>query len=115
MVEFHKSGIIVTENEFMLAWEDIALVVVRTTDQGPSDDDVFWEFYSLEDAGHGTPTLRFSQSCTAGEELLDIVPKMLEGFDYQKVIDAMCSAQNAQFVVFRRPDVRRYNDVLFLL
>ena len=108
MVKFHELGIIVAdslESIYALRWADIALVIVRTTDKGPFGDDIFWEFFTQEDTLVGTPTLRFSGDDAGAEEVLDIVPKRLEGFDDKKIMDAICCCEKAHFVVWSIPSL----------
>ena len=74
-------------------WSDLQSVVIRTTNRGPFDEDVF---IVLSDA---------AASCwipqAIAHHLLERL-QQLPGFDNQAVIEAMCCAENNEFVCWTR-------------
>ncbi len=76
-------------------WDDIQRIVIRTTDLGPFDADVF---FVIEAAG-----LRFviPQDAAGTDELLERLQR-LPGFDNQAVIDSMVSTGNKDFLCWQR-------------
>jgi hypothetical protein len=79
-----------------VSWAAITRVAIRTTDEGPANPDVFWEFYS----GATSPTVVFPGGATGEQECLKELQSRLKGFDDQQLIRAMGSAQNAYFIVW---------------
>jgi len=80
----------VDEMEFV-AWPDLRSVTIRTTDQGPFVDDVFW----LLERRDGTVVAVPSEA--AGEPALLERLQQLPGFDNEAVIRASMSIENAVF------------------
>jgi hypothetical protein len=77
-------------------WQDLSVIAIKTTDEGPVQPDVFWQFYT----GNEQPTLVFPQGTIGDEDLLTAMSKRLNGFNYQEVINAMGSTENALFVIW---------------
>jgi hypothetical protein len=80
-----------------LAWEQVTRVTIRTTDQGPFVEDVF---YILESADG--ETLVVPQMAPGCEELLSAL-QALPGFDNEAVIAAMACTDNQEFLCWERP------------
>lgn len=78
-----------------IPWSDLIEVKIRTTDDGPWGEDVFWEFH-LADSYFELPGAWIS-----GDDLSHIAER-LWGLDYPKVIEAMASTDHAEFVVWRK-------------
>lgn len=79
-----------------IRWDELAAIDIRTTDEGPVVDDVFWLLMS-RDQSRGCAV---SGGATGFESLL-VRLQALPGFDNGAVITAMGSATNARFVVWR--------------
>ena len=78
-------------------WEHLGEVTILTNDKGPFEYDAFWVLIE-EDGKTGCiiPT-----SIPQAEPILGIVQK-LPGFDNEKFIQAMSSAQNNQFILWKK-------------
>jgi len=68
-----------------------------TTDEGPWNEDVFWLFIGRNGSGCALP------GGAAGDDVFERL-KRLPGIDYEAVITAMGSAENASFEVWERPE-----------
>ncbi len=80
-----------------LHWNALTKVAIRTTDEGPFVDDVFWEFY-VGDA----LKLTYPQDADIGHGLLNTMQKRLPGFDNEAVVKAMGATSNANFIAWQR-------------
>lgn len=101
-VKFDDKGIELIESDghhSVVLWQDLTLIAIKTTDQGPAYPDLFWQFYSRSEE----PAISFPQGTIGDEDLLAFIPKKLTGFDYQQVINAMGSTDNALFVIWSKP------------
>jgi hypothetical protein len=78
-----------------LTWDELVLVEIVTTDEGPFVDDIFYCLYG-EQRGCVVPSE--AEGCS---ELVERLTK-LPGFNHQAVIDAMCCASNARFPAWQR-------------
>jgi len=78
-----------------VSWEQINRVLLRTTDKGPFDDDVF---FVLETA---TGTLVIPQAVKGSYELLSYLQR-LPDFDNERVIEAMSCTENREFLCWQR-------------
>lgn len=87
----HPDGVVQS-----VTWEQLAEVVVVTTDQGPFQDDVFWIL-------HGPAGDCVVPSEAEGADELVQRLQGLPGMDHGQVIAAMGSAANQRFVCWRRP------------
>ena len=84
-------------------WKDLTKVGIRTTDDGPSEPDVFWGLYT----GGDKAALVFPGGSTGEQEILAEMQSRLPGFDDSQVVKAMGSTWNAYFVVWgQSKDVR---------
>lgn len=79
-------------------WQDLTMVAIRTTDEGPFQPDVFWGLH----AGDEGPAVVYAQGATGDGELLDALQKRLPGFDNRKLIEAMGCTDNNFFLIWRR-------------
>jgi hypothetical protein len=79
-------------------WDDIMILKIRTTDEGPMLPDVFWEFYN------DTKKLQlvFPGGATGENEILKAVQSKLSGFDNRALINAMKSTTNNEFIVWQK-------------
>ena len=77
-------------------WNELSEIAIVTTDQGPFVPDAFWLLHG-EQGGCAVP------SETDGMGVLLTELQRLPGFDNEAVIRAMGSAENASFLVWRRP------------
>jgi hypothetical protein len=78
-------------------WDDLVEVAIRTTPEGPWQEDVFFLLTGREGGvavPHGEAVER---------DLLRWL-QTLPGFDNQQVVQAMTCAEDAMFVCWRRPD-----------
>jgi hypothetical protein len=80
-----------------VAWEDLRLVEIRTTDEGPFLEDVFLVLHAT-DGGCVVPQ--------AAEGFLELIKRLQQwpGFDNTALISAMTCTDNASFVCWRRGD-----------
>ena len=78
-------------------WDDLQMVLIVTTDEGPWSDDVFWMLVSAD----GKSGCAVPQGVEGSSELLERL-QQLPGFDNEAVIQAMGSTENANFVCWRR-------------
>ena len=78
-----------------VAWDDLEVVAIETTDEGPFVADVFWNF-----AGK-TSSCVVPLGATGDEALLTRV-QSLPGFDNEMLVKAMTSTSNERFVLWRR-------------
>ena len=75
-------------------WRDIQTVTIVTTDQGPWLDDVFFVF-AAKDSG-----VVIAQEWDSRVGLFDFMSKKLKGLDYESMIRAMGSTDNASFPIW---------------
>ena len=75
--------------------DDIQLVAVRTTDQGPFDEDVF---FMLEVNNN---TYLIPQEAEGTTQLLECL-QQLPGFDNEALINSMCCMDNKVFLCWER-------------
>lgn len=102
-IKFNEDGIELIKPDGQrqsVLWENLTLIAIRTTDQGPVNPDVFWQFYT----GSEDPEIVFPQGAVGDKDLLESMPQRLAGFDYQEVIHAMGSTDNALFVIWSKPE-----------
>lgn len=79
-------------------WDDIKMLKIRTTDEGPMLPDVFWEFYK----DIKKPQLVFPGGATGESEILNAVQSKLPGFDNGALIKAMSSTDNNEFILWQK-------------
>lgn len=98
-VSFDASGILSTDTSGKsrrVPWNQLTRVSIRTTDDGPMGADVFWTVH----AGGEEPSIVFPGGVTGEAELLREFQRRLQGFDNDRLIDAMASTSNADFVLW---------------
>jgi hypothetical protein len=78
-----------------VTWEELVEIRVLTTSEGPFAEDVF---FVLDAGDHGCVV----RQALAPDELLARV-QALPAFDNERLIEAMSSTDDAQFVCWRRP------------
>lgn len=78
-----------------LKWDDLELVAIETTDEGPFATDVFW-YLAGETSGCVIPL------GATGEDVLLTRLQALPDFDNEKLIQAMTSASNQRFILWVR-------------
>jgi len=81
------------------ALSDIAGIAIETNDSGPWGADVWWLFFRSD----GQPTLAYPQGARGEALVLDRITK-LRGFDHAKMIEAMASTDNANFIVWEQEE-----------
>ena len=86
-----------TGKDMALATTDLSFVVIETNDSGPWGADVWWLLFGAD----GKLGFAFPQGATGDKTVVDHLMK-LPGFDFEEMIKAMCSADNATFAVWRR-------------
>ena len=74
------------------------MVGIRTTDEGPFLPDVFWGLHGADKK----PAVVYAQGATGEPALLEALQSRLNGFDNQKVIEAMGCTDNAFFLVWEK-------------
>ena len=78
-----------------VSWDDVQRVLIRTTDGGPFDDDVFFIVETF-DKSYVIP----QQAIGAGQLLESL--QRLSGFDNEAVIDSMGCTDNKDFLCWER-------------
>ncbi len=78
-----------------IRWSEVARVLIRTTDKGPFDDDVFFVLETTRES------LVIPQPARGCAELLRELQK-LPGFDNNRVIAAMGCTDNREFLCWER-------------
>jgi hypothetical protein len=81
-----------------LAWEELGMVGIRTTDEGPFAPDVFWGLHARD----GQPRLIYPGGAAGEGELLAEMQRRLAGFDNARLIEAMTSTGQAFFPIWMR-------------
>ncbi len=81
-------------NEEVL-WADVTRILVRTTDRGPFDDDVFFVIET------GKLAYWIPQSATGVNDLFTQFEKF-DDFDFEPVLEAMSCTDNHEFVCWQR-------------
>ena len=76
-------------------WDDLKIVVIETTDEGPYAPDVFW-YVAGEETRCVVPL------GATGEDLMVKRLKELPGFDNEGVAKAMACTSNSRFIVWQR-------------
>jgi len=85
----------VSGDQQLVPWNDVVRVLIRTTDKGPFDDDVFFVVETTRES------LVIPQPARGGDELLRAL-QQLPGFDNAAVIDAMGCTENREFLCWKR-------------
>lgn len=83
----------------VIPWDDVAAVRLRTSDEGPLAEDVFWLF----DRRDGMSTISIPNRATGIADLVTMVGSVLEGFDHDAIVAAMASTDDADFTAWVRP------------
>lgn len=78
-----------------LTWDELEVVAIETTDEGPFVADVFW-LLAGETSGCVVPL------DATGEDLMLKRLQTLPGFDNETLTEAMSSTSNARFVLWRK-------------
>jgi hypothetical protein len=81
----------------VMKWADLCVVVIQTTDQGPFVDDIFWVLV-------GKTSCCIVPSESKGVDQLVARLRQLPSFDYGPAVRAMSSAENREFVCWRRTE-----------
>lgn len=81
--------------ELRLPFEELDRVAIRTTDEGPGIEDVFWLLTS------GSQECLIPHGAAGEAELFDRLLK-LPGFNPQVMIEALTSTENAEFECWSR-------------
>src|SRR5262249_44301524 len=76
-------------------WADLEQIVIVTTDEGPMCEDVFWLFIGPDATGCAVP------GSAVGDPIFEALGR-LPGVDYDAIIRAQGSAENASFEVWKR-------------
>ncbi|WP_306360559.1 hypothetical protein [Nocardia sp. CC227C] len=84
-----------------VSWTELSEVRIITTADGPFAEDVFFVLISASGKGCVVP---HSAADTGFLARLQALP----GFDNEKVVEAMVSTTDRQFLVWRRPATRRH-------
>lgn len=87
-----------------VAWNDLAAVVIQTTEAGPFEPDLFWVLHPREHQR----SLIVAMGAEGEHDLLQAMQARLSGFDNMAVIEAMGTTTKAAFTVWEAPPpVRR--------
>ncbi|MEZ5980334.1 MAG: hypothetical protein R3F34_19275 [Planctomycetota bacterium] len=79
-----------------IRWEDVERVVIETSDRGPFVIDLWWR---LEGRG---AVCRYPLGATGEKEAVDTFATRFPGFDFDRMIIAMGSVEDAVFVCWER-------------
>jgi len=82
--------------ERAVRWNDLSKVGIRTTDEGPVAEDVFWGLHAGSEV-----RVVYPSAASGAQELLAAMQRRLAGFDNEALINAMGSSDNNDFVVWR--------------
>jgi hypothetical protein len=82
----------------VIGWDELTLVGIKTTDEGPFVADVFWGLHGPD----GKPQVVYPQGATGEGELLAEMQGRLADFDNRQLIEAMGSTRDAYFVIWQR-------------
>lgn len=80
-----------------IRWTDLREVSIRTTDDGPFVDDLFWILKSA-----AADCIVPSEAVGVQELLIRL--QQLPGFDHQAVIRAATTTEDATFLCWQKPD-----------
>jgi hypothetical protein len=80
-----------------VAWDELTAVSIRTTDEGPFVVDVYWGLHGPD----GQPRAVYPGGAAGEGELLAEMQRRLAGFDNARLIEAMGSAADASFMLWR--------------
>jgi hypothetical protein len=78
-------------------WDDLVEVAIRTPPEGPWQEDVFFLLTGRHGGGVAVP-----HGEAVERDLLRWL-QALPGFDNEQVVEAMCCAEDAMFLCWRRP------------
>jgi hypothetical protein len=76
-------------------WAELERIVIITTGEGPMCEDVFWLFIGPGTAGCAVP------GTAVGDSVFEALSR-LPGVDYEAIVRACGSAENASFEVWKR-------------
>ena len=79
-------------------WDEIRRVLIRTTDRGPFDDDVFFVIETAD------KNFVIPQTAPGASQLLERL-QQLPGFDNEAVIDSMGCTDNMEFLCWEQVNV----------
>lgn len=79
-------------------WDELHGVSIITTSEGPFAEDVYFALHGPNDGGVLVP-----QGLATEHHLLEILQARLPGLDNEKIIQAMCCADDASFLIWKRP------------
>jgi len=83
-----------------IRWDDLSAIMIETTDAGPFADDVFWILVA-EDLQSGCV---IASEAVGAEALIERL-MTLPDFNYETMIQAMASTDNAKFLVWEKEPV----------
>ena len=83
--------------EETVRWDDLSEVGILTTDEGPSQEDIFWVLVGTD----GRSGCVVPQGAEGADKLLDRL-QQLPSFNDEEVIKAMGSTSNAKFTCWKR-------------
>jgi hypothetical protein len=88
-----------------IRWSDLNMVGIRTTDEGPFLEDVYWGLHLNAE----NPEVVYPQGATGAQELLGEMQRRLTGFDNEKLIEAMGCTDNAFFLIWMNKKIGERN------
>lgn len=93
-------------SEFLdtIRWDQLEVVGLRTTAEGPFAEDVFWVLVYRGGRRVDVPSL------LVGDDVIDVMVKHLPGLDCAKVVDAMACSQERVFRLWHRTQSPRALD-----
>jgi hypothetical protein len=101
IVTFDGQGVTVTSpkgDRQEAKWLSLSRIAIRTTDDGPWREDVFW---GLHENGSAKARVVFPGGATGEQALIKELDKRLKGVGWDRFIQAMGSTSNAYFVVWQ--------------
>jgi hypothetical protein len=88
-----------------IRWSDLNMVGIRTTDEGPFLEDVYWGLHLNAE----NPEIVYPQGATGAQELLGELQRRLPEFDNAKLCEAMGCTNNAFFLLWKSKNIREKN------
>jgi hypothetical protein len=104
VVKFDECGVSVSYangETRKIAWPELSMVGITTTDEGPFFADVFWGLHGSD----GKVKVVYPGGSTGEREMLLELQRRLDGFDNEELIRAMGSVSNASFLIWKEEEV----------
>jgi hypothetical protein len=81
-----------------IMWRDLTAVMIKTTDQGPFNEDAFFILIGKDEQSDCV----VPHGASGESDMFSALQQRLAGFDNEKAIEAMSSTKNNTFLVWRK-------------